>query len=327
MRLAASMRMPRRSMSPSSSPCGSARRISVSRWVASGLCDGCTGGPKHETTPRRAKIQRASPPRRRPRARVRSRGARARAMVVRRAPSQAPSRREPRERGAGVARLQWPGRTWQPGSGPLSLAIPIVTTEETEGARAPGPGEAGVPGRLVRGDALDVARALSAEGLAGKVDLVYIDPPFASQAEYVHEARLDGPADGRIVRATAYDDRWERCGLGEYLDMLAPRIEALVNLLAPTGTIWVHVDWRAAYLVRLVLDEIVGREGFINEIVWRRAPNLGRQAQSHQFGRTLDTLVVYGRQAGVHLAPPTRLERIAASAVRWDEEGRPFTAA
>jgi DNA modification methylase len=226
-----------------------------------------------------------------------------------------------------VARLQWPGRTWEPGRGPLSLAIPIVTTEETEGAHASGPGEAsGRPGRLVRGDALDVARALSAEGLAGKVDLVYIDPPFASQAEYVHEARLDGPADGRIVRATAYDDRWGGEGLGGYLDMLAPRLEALATLLAPTATLWVHVDWRASYLVRVILDEVLGRDAFINEIVWRRAPNLGRQAASHQFGRTLDTIVVYGRE-GARIVPPTRLERIEPSAIRRDEEGRPFTAA
>jgi DNA modification methylase len=181
--------------------------------------------------------------------------------------------------------------------------------------------------RLVRGDALDVAGALAAEGLAGKVDLVYVDPPFASQAAYVHEARLDGPADGRVLRATAYDDRWGGpTGIGGYLDMLAPRLEAAVHLLAPTGTLWVHVDWRASYLVRVLLDEILGRDAFVNEIVWRRAPNLGRQAASRQFGRTLDTLVVYGKEEAT-LAPPTRLEPIEPGAVRWDDQGRPFTSA
>jgi len=178
----------------------------------------------------------------------------------------------------------------------------------------------------VLGDALDVARALGAEGLRERVDLVYVDPPFASQAAYVHEARLDGPADGRVVRTTAYDDRWDGEGVGGYLDMLAPRLEALAALLAPTGTIWVHVDWRASYLVRLLLDEIMGRDAFVNEIVWRRAPNLGRQAASHQFGRTLDTIVVYGR-AQAKLVPPTRPEPIDPSAVRWDAEGLPFTTA
>lgn len=142
------------------------------------------------------------------------------------------------------------------------------------------------------------------------------------------EARLDGPADGRVVRTKAYGDTWaERDGgLASYLEMLAPRLDALASLLAPRGTIWVHLDWRAAYLVRAILDEVMGRDAFLNEIVWRRAPNLGRQAASGQFGRTLDTLVVYGK-AGAKLRPPTRLEPIERSAIKWDDEGRPFTSA
>jgi DNA modification methylase len=179
--------------------------------------------------------------------------------------------------------------------------------------------------RLVAGDALEVADALSREGLSHTVDLAYVDPPFASQTTYVHEARLDGRADGRVVRAQAYDDRWGE-SLAEYLDMLAPRLEALAGLLSPRGTLWVHVDWRASYLVRALCDEILGRDAFVNEIVWRRAPNLGRQAASRQFGRTLDTLVVYGGPEA-KLSPPTRLEPIEPSAVRWDDAGRPFTTA
>jgi hypothetical protein len=128
-----------------------------------------------------------------------------------------------------------------------------------------------------------------------------------------------------VVRARAYDDRWSD-GIGDYLDMLAPRLEALTRLLSPSGTVWVHVDWRASYLVRLLLDEILGRDAFVNEIVWRRAPNLGRQAASHQFGRTLDTIVVYGGPR-FRLSLPTRLEPIDPAAVRRDEAGRPFTSA
>jgi DNA modification methylase len=195
----------------------------------------------------------------------------------------------------------------------------MVTTELAPDAR-----EDSSP-RLIQGDALEVAAALAREGCGGRVDVVYVDPPFASRMAYVHEARLDGPADGRVVRAPAYDDRWSE-GLGTYLDFLAPRLEALAGLLSERGTMWVHVDWRASYLVRLLLDEILGREGFKNEIVWRRAPNLGRQAASRQFGRTLDTIVVYGR-SGATLAPPTRLEPVAPNAIRWDELGRPFTSA
>jgi DNA modification methylase len=216
---------------------------------------------------------------------------------------------------------------FEQGEGPRVTAVEVPVPP---GAALAAQGAHDAPARLLHGDALDVARALLQEGLGGGVDLVYVDPPFASQAEYVHEARLDGHADGRVTRATAYDDRWDG-SLVAYLDMLAPRLEALAALLAPAGTLWVHVDWRASYLVRLLLDEILGRDAFVNEIVWRRAPNLGRQAASHQFGRTLDTLVVYGRIVdgcrGAKLVPPTRLEPIEPSAVRWDAEGRPFTSA
>jgi len=219
-------------------------------------------------------------------------------------------------------RLSWPGRTWREGDEPPTSA-PTDKLEPVEIV-----GAAAAPHRLVHGDGLDVLGALEEEGLAGKVDLVYVDPPYASDRDYVAEARLDGPADGRALRTLAYEDRWsqERGGVGAYLDMLAPRLDALTRLLSPRGTIWVHLDWRAAYLIRTILDEILGRDAFKNEIVWRRAPNLGRQAASGQFGRTLDTIIVYGRERAT-LRPPTRLEPIEPSAIRWDDEGRPFTSA
>ena len=234
--------------------------------------------------------------------------------------------------------LSWAGRVFDPGArdgsgrpGDPAAPPPPIRREELTG-------DAAAPMRLVRGDALDVALALAAEGLAGKVDLVYLDPPFASQENYEIETRLDGPADGRVRRSPAYEDSWSRAGRGKrgaggihaYLDVLAPRLAAMARLLSPTGTLWVHLDWRAAYLVRVLLDEIMGRDAFLNEIVWRRAPNLGRQATSQQFGRTLDTLVVYGKPDAV-LRPPTRLEPIEKGAIRWDrpeaEGGRPFTTA
>jgi DNA modification methylase len=240
------------------------------------------------------------------------------------------------------ARLTWRGRRWAPGEdAPRDNSPHVRTTEWTAGGGAEEKQlrlvpDAAIPDRdagltragafrLVHGDALDVARALGLEGHRGKVDLVYLDPPFASRMAYTHEARLDGPADGRVVRARAYDDRWGE-GVAGYLDMLAPRLEALAGLLSPQGSIWVHVDWRASYLVRLLLDEILGRDAFKNEIVWRRAPNLGRQAASRQFGRTLDTIIVYG-SAEASLVPPTRLEPVAPAAIRRDEQGRPFTTA
>lgn len=228
----------------------------------------------------------------------------------------------PRKRNAQIASqgptLTWPGRRWQIGQAHAQPPPTRVVEERVGDGRH----------RLVRADVLDLVALLRAEGLAGSVDLVYVDPPYASQADYVLEARLDGTADGRVKRSLAYEDTWSDRdgGGGAYLDMLAPRLEALAGLLSERGTMWVHLDWRSAYLVRVVLDEILGRDAFLNEIVWRRAPNLGRQAASSQFGRTLDTIVVYGKP-GAKLVPPMRLEPIEPSAIRRDEEGRPFTSA
>ncbi len=213
-----------------------------------------------------------------------------------------------------MVRLTWPSRTWEVGA--IEARKPTSTTLESGGSDA----------TLFFGDALDAAAALHARG--ERAHLVYVDPPYASQADYVAEARLDGVADGRTRRNTAFNDTWRGPdGVGAYLDMLAPRLEAAVNLLRDDGTLWVHLDWRSAYLVRAVLDEIFGsRDAFINEIVWRRAPNLGRQAASAQFGRTLDTILVYGKK-DAKITPPTRLEPIEPGAVRFDDQGRGFTTA
>lgn len=181
--------------------------------------------------------------------------------------------------------------------------------------------------RVLQGDALDNAAALLEEGYGGKVRVAYIDPPYLSATDYAYEARLDGTKDGRVRRTHAFGDQWgEDGGAPRYLDMLAPRLHALSRLLSDRGTLWVHLDWRASYLARVLLDEIFGRDAFLNEIVWRRAPNLGRQAQSSQFGRTIDTILVYGKKDAT-LVPPTRLEPIEKEAIRRDEDGRPFTAA
>ncbi len=241
-----------------------------------------------------------------------------------------------RERDLGV-RLVWPGRRWrtdeQVGAGGALQSGPRTVPrlfDVTPGRRGSDLATAApaTPTRIIHGDVLDLTSTLALEGLGGHVDLVYVDPPYASDRDYVAESRLDGPADGRVVRTPAYEDTWtsKAGGLGAYLEMLAPRLEGLVDLLSPKGTIWVHVDWRASYLVRALLDEILGRDQFLNEIVWRRAPNLGRQATSGQFGRTLDTIVVYGRP-GAKIIPPTRLEPIEESSIRTDEQGRPFTSA
>ena len=137
-------------------------------------------------------------------------------------------------------------------------------------------------GSWIDGENVAAMRAMLRE-YEGKVGLAYLDPPYMSGTDYVHEG------EGR----RAYGDRW--ADRGAYLSMLWPRLRLVHRLLAPHGTIWVQVDHRASGLVQPLLDELFGPERLRNVIAWRRAPPLGRQVQSNQFPRNVDLLFAYAK--------------------------------
>lgn len=185
---------------------------------------------------------------------------------------------------------------------------------------------------LVRGDNLLAMGAL-AERLRGRVDLVYIDPPYATGLSYYAQT---GVGDGeRSVARRAYRDQTDD-GMVGYLDAMRERLAALHELLADDGKLFVHCDWRANSALRLVLDEIFGAASFRNEIIWRRAPNLGRQAASKQLGRVLDSILVYSKTPQAPFPGPAPRRRAEVpldrkgkpKGTRWDEErGLYFTTA
>jgi site-specific DNA-methyltransferase (adenine-specific) len=131
--------------------------------------------------------------------------------------------------------------------------------------------------RLFHGDALDAAALLPDAG----VDLVYADPPFFTGR------RQQGAANG-----TAFADIWAG-GLTGYLDWLRPRLVAFHRLLAPTGTLYLHLDWHAVHYAKVELDRIFGADHFLNEVIWHYGLGAAR-ARSH-FLRKHDTLLVYRR--------------------------------
>lgn len=139
----------------------------------------------------------------------------------------------------------------------------------------------------------------------GKVDLVYIDPPFMVNNDFSADNSIDIALDEgagvqaqkepSLVEILAYKDTW-REGLDSFLSMLRERLVLLKQLLAPTGSIYVHLDWHAAHYVKVVMDEVFGYETFRNDITWRRTT---AHNDPKKFGVTCDRLLFYAANAAV----------------------------
>jgi DNA modification methylase len=128
---------------------------------------------------------------------------------------------------------------------------------------------------LLEGDALWCARAVP----DGSLDLIYADPPFGT-------GRRRDQAGGAGFADRAADDP------DGYLDWLRPRLAEMRDRLAPTGSLFVHLDWRAVHAVKLELDRLFGRERFVNEIIWSyRTGGVARD----RLARKHDTILFYAR--------------------------------
>jgi adenine-specific DNA-methyltransferase len=147
--------------------------------------------------------------------------------------------------------------------------------------------------RLVWGDNLLAMQALLAQGYAGKIDLIYIDPPFASSADYTYPVSIEGKQiekEASVIERLAYTDTWEG-GIDSYLDMLYPRLQLMKRLLSSKGSICVHVDYKVNSYVRLLLDEVFGLDNLVNEIIWKRRG--GSANITKCYGTVTDTIFLY----------------------------------
>lgn len=161
------------------------------------------------------------------------------------------------------------------------------------------PAEAPWTNRLIYGDNLLAMAALLAgdehqPSLRGKVDLIYIDPPFDSKADYRTKVTLPGvelEQKPTVIEQFAYSDTWSD-GTASYLAMITPRLILMRELLADTGSIYVHLDWHVGHYVKLVMDEVFGKDQFINEIVWKRSE---AHSDSNAFGAVHDVIFFYSK--------------------------------
>lgn len=171
------------------------------------------------------------------------------------------------------------------------------------GADLPAQGRINSPlqNRLIYGDNLLAMAALlagddSAPSLRGKIDLIYIDPPFDSKADYRTKITLPGvelEQKPTVIEQFAYSDTWTD-GTASYLAMITPRLILMRELLSDTGSIYVHLDWHVGHYVKLVLDEMFGKNQFQSQVVWKKLAT--PKAQSATFGNVHDVLFTYSKR-------------------------------
>jgi adenine-specific DNA-methyltransferase len=155
--------------------------------------------------------------------------------------------------------------------------------------------------RLIYGDNLLAMAALLAgdehtPSLRGKVDLIYIDPPFDSKADYRTKVNLPGvelEQKPTVIEQFAYSDTWSD-GTASYLAMITPRLILMRELLADTGSIYVHLDWHVGHYVKILLDEVFGKRYFDNEIIWHYSQG-GKSTEG--FAKKHDLMFIYTKSA------------------------------
>lgn len=129
----------------------------------------------------------------------------------------------------------------------------------------------------------------------GGLKLVYIDPPFAVGADFGFDIAIGNDSVTKkqsVIEEIAYRDTWGR-GISSYLSMMYERLRLIHDLLANDGSIYVHCDWRVSSVLRLMLDDIFGKDNFRNEIIWYYPNKMSRNAMD--FPRAHDILLFYNK--------------------------------
>ena len=147
--------------------------------------------------------------------------------------------------------------------------------------------------KLIWGDNKLVMSSLL-EKFAGEIDLIYIDPPFATGANFQVNLEIGDKSvvkEHSIIEEKAYRDTWGN-GLDSFLPWLYERLQIMRDLLSERGSIYIHLDWHAGQYAKTLIDEIFGHNYFRNEIIWHyRTGNLSK----NQFQRKHDNIFFYSK--------------------------------
>lgn len=189
-----------------------------------------------------------------------------------------------------------------------------------------GDGKGAADNHLLQGDCLSACAWLRANDT--EVDLVYIDPPFASGADYARKVHLRGNGKKQVNGSQSlgeevmYGDIWKK---EDYLNWLYERLLAIREVMSAKASIYVHLDWHIGHYAKILLDEVFGEDSFRNDIIWCYPPK--GHGSSLGFHRKHDMILFYGKSAeeGVFNRPYTPLNREQEKKFSAeDEKGRKY---
>ncbi len=179
--------------------------------------------------------------------------------------------------------------------------------------------------KIFWGDNLQVMSHLL-KRFRGKIDLIYIDPPFDSKADYKKKVEIKGmgkaETDSSSFEEKQYGDIWTN---DEYLQFMYERLVILRELLSDKGTIYVHCDWHKSHHLRMIMDEVFSPSNFIDEIVWGYE-DIGSRAVKY-FKRKHDTILMYSKTGSDERVFNILRKRLSESTIKryqpyFDENGK-----
>lgn len=197
--------------------------------------------------------------------------------------------------------------------------------------------------RLVYGDNMLAMQALlkgdpanGTPSLRGAVDLIYIDPPFDSKADYRTKINLPGTTVEQrptVIEQFGYSDLWQN-GTVSYLEYMYPRLVLMRELLSERGSIYVHIDWHVGHYMKIILDDIFGKDNLLNEIIWHYQSG---GIPQNNFAKKHDVIFFY-RKGNAHVFnedgaffPRNKCQSCGTIVEKWnnlkkevDENGRVF---
>jgi len=175
---------------------------------------------------------------------------------------------------------------------------------------------------LIWGDNKLVMSSLIKQGWAGKINLIYIDPPFFTGADFTVRTKVgDEPIEKEpsVIEERAYKDTWSG-GIASYLKYMSERLVLMRDLLDEKGTIWVHLDEHVGHYIKVMMDDIFGYENFLNEIVWHYPDNF--QGWVSRYANNHNIILVYSK---IHATPIKRVKEKLDETIKrptrvWDKK-------